>query len=74
MALNATSNDADSTTSQGSPSHFFYKPFHAGIPPEVQPEIPMAHFEAISSYSVTGYLGEKPDLHPATIFFQGVVG
>lgn len=41
--------------------------------PNVQPERPLAQVEAVSLCPTTSCLGEKANLHLATIFFQVVV-
>ncbi|KAJ7404172.1 hypothetical protein WISP_147102 [Willisornis vidua] len=48
-------------------------PFSEEILPDVQPELPLAQYKAVSSYPVASCLGEEVDLHLATTFFQVVV-
>lgn len=64
-----TPRDGDSNTS----ILMLGKPFSEGSPPDVQPELPWAQLEAISSCPVTSYLREEAKPHPAIPSFQAVV-
>ncbi|KAK4826531.1 hypothetical protein QYF61_010028 [Mycteria americana] len=48
-------------------------PFSEGKFPNIQPKPPLAQLEAISSHSITCYLGEETDPHLSTTSFQVVV-
>ena len=67
-----TSRDGDSTTSLGSLFQCLTTLFGEESFPNVQSKAPLAQLEAISSHSVTCYLGEETDPHLATTSFQVV--
>lgn len=74
MALSATSStylnisrDVDSTTSMGNAVTMLNSSFSEEIPSDMQPGPPLVQFEAVSSWPVTGYLGEEPDPPPALL-------
>lgn len=48
----------------------FNNTFHQEIPPDTQPELPLAQLEAVSCHPVTNCLGEEPNPQLATTFSQ----
>lgn len=67
-----TSSDSDATTFLGSPFQYLTILSVKDLP-DVQPEPPLEHLEAISSCPASGCLGEVTDAHLATASFPVVV-
>jgi len=56
----------------GQPIPVHHHSFREEILPNIPPEPPLLHLEAITSSCITGYVEEEADSHLATFSFQGV--